>query len=134
MASDSYERLGTETVDEQRLLISVPQRAINLELLTVGAEAFWGVRDDDGVVVVSGRYDPLTEEGYRYVASSQIDEDRTLSIPDAVFDHWNKAAGGDTAITDGDSFAFATSEALRADSQLVVVPEERIDEVLERAE
>lgn len=130
MASGSYERLGDATVDEQRLRISVPQQAVNLELLTADAEAFWGVRDDDGAVVVSHLYDPLTEEGYRYVASSQIDEDRTLSIPEAVFDHWNETAGDNTAITDGDTFAFATSEELRANSRLVIVPEERIDEVL----
>ena len=131
VAGDSYRRLGEAAFDEHGREIPVPQRAFNQNFLALGAEAFWGIREADDVVLVSQLYDPIEDrEGVQYVASSQVDEDRMLSIPDAVVDHWDVVAGGGTAVAGGDDLVFATSDELKEDSQLVVVPEQWADDVL----
>ncbi len=133
--AESYERLGEAAFDEYSAEVPVPQRAFNQEFLSLDAEVFWGVREADDAVVVSGRYDPIDEgEGMRYVASSQVDDERMLSIPNAVRNHWDDVAGGGTAVASGDDIVFATSERLTAVGQLLVVPEGMVDDVLGEAE
>ena len=126
MASDSYEQVGDAAVRGNSLTVPVPQRAFNQELLEPDAEAFWGVRDEDGAVVVSALYDPFQDEpGFRFLDSSAVDDERMLKIPDAVFDHWDDLADGGTAVEGGDRLQFLTNDDLEANRQLLVVPEEQ---------
>lgn len=127
----SLDRLGAAAFDEHSSELPVPQQAFNLELLVLEGEVFWGVREADDAVVASGLFDPLQDgEGLRYVASSEVDGERTLRVPDAVVDHWNDAVGGEETVTGGDEVVFATSDALRADDQLLVVPEQWAEEAI----
>lgn len=132
MPSNSYERLDDAAVRGNSLTVPVPQRAFNQELLELDAEAFWGVREEDGAVVVSALYDPFQDEpGFRYLDSSVVDDDRMLKISDAVFDHWDELADGGTAVEGGDRLQFLTNDDLEANRQLVVTPEEQAADLLE---
>ncbi|WP_408957729.1 hypothetical protein [Natrinema sp. 74] len=132
---DAYERLGAAAFDEHSSEIPVPQEAFNRNVLSLSAEAFWGIRDEDDAVVISERFDPIQDrDGIRYVASSEIDGDRLLTIPDTVLNHWDAVAGGGTAVTSGDEIAFVTAESLKADGQLRLVPEQWFDDVFENGE
>ena len=116
----TYERIGEAAFDEHGRGVPAPQHAFDLNVLSLGDEAFWGIREADDAVVVSGIYDALGE-GVRYVASSRIDEERTLQVPDAVTDHWDEVAGGGIAVAGGDELVFAIAEDA-ADERLLVVP------------
>lgn len=131
---EAYERLGAAAFDEHSGDVPVPQEAFNRNVLSLNSEVFWGIRDDDAVFV-SQQFDPMQDrDGIRYVASTEIDGDRTLTIPDAVVNHWESVAGGGIAVAGGDEIAFVTADSLRADGQLRVVPEQWIDDVLEDGE
>lgn len=122
-----YRELGRAAYDEYSHDVPVPQQALDLELLALGTEAFWGVREDDAVLV-SQLYDPIQEaDGVRYVGSSEVDEDRMLSVPDVVTDHWDRVAGGGQAVESGTDLAFLTSDDLQADDQVLVVPDPWVD-------
>ncbi|QLH79799.1 hypothetical protein HZS55_21985 [Halosimplex rubrum] len=128
-----YDRLGEAAFDEHSNEIPVPQVAFNREFLTLGGEAHWGVRED-GTVVVSGRFDPVQGgDGVDYVASTTVDDDRVLTVPDEVTDHWDDASGGPMAVESGDGVVFATSDALSADDQLLVVPAAWAEDALDEA-
>lgn len=129
--SVSYERLGEAAFDEHSGEIPVPQRTFNQQLLSPGSEVFWGVREADDAVLASQLFDPIQDgDGVRYVGSSEVDDDRTLTIPDVVLNHWDEVAGGGTAVVSGTEIVFATTEVLEEDSQLLVVPEQWVDEIL----
>lgn len=128
---ESYERLGEAAFNEHSNEVPVPQRIFNTGLLALDAEVFWGVRESDEAVLVSQQYDQLEErDGVRYVGSSQIDGERTLSIPGVVVNHWNDVAGGSTAVPSGTDLVFVTSDDLQEDGQVLVVPEQWSDDVL----
>ncbi|WP_254761475.1 hypothetical protein [Natrinema marinum] len=130
--SETYERLGAAAFDERSSEIPVPQEAFNRNVLSLGAEAFWGIREEDDAVVVSERFDPLRDhEGIRYVASSEIDDDRMLTVPDTVLNHWDAVAGGGTAVASGTQITFVTADSLEANGQIQIVPEQWLDDVLE---
>lgn len=121
------DRLGEAAFDEHSRQLPVPQRAFNQGFLSLDDEAHWGVRESDDAVLVSRNYDPLDEtEGVRYVASTGINDERMLTVPAEVLDHWEAVAGG-TAVVSGDDLSFVTTDDLKADDQLMVVPE-RLDE------
>ncbi|MDS0475760.1 hypothetical protein [Natrinema sp. 1APR25-10V2] len=129
---EAYERLGAAAFDEHSSEIPVPQEAFNRNVLSLSAEAFWGIRDEDDAVVVSERFDPIQDgEGIRYVASSEIDGDRMLSVPDTVLNHWDTVAGGGLAVASGTDIAFVTADSLQAEGQIRLVPEQWLDDVLE---
>ncbi|MFB1066216.1 hypothetical protein [Natrinema sp. H-ect4] len=132
---ESYERLGAAAFDEHSNEIPVPQRAFDQNILSLSSEAFWGIREDDDAVFVSQEFDPIQDAGgIRYVASTEIDGERTLTIPDTVLNHWDSVAGGGMAVAGGDEIVFVTADSLQADSQIRVVPEQWIDDVLEDGE
>ncbi|PGF16913.1 hypothetical protein CP556_12800 [Natrinema sp. CBA1119] len=131
---ESYERLGAAAFDEHSNEIPVPQRAFDQNILSLSSEAFWGIREDDAVFV-SQEFDPIQDAGgIRYVASTEIDGERTLTIPDTVLNHWDSVAGGGMAVAGGDEIVFVTADSLQVDSQIRVVPEQWIDDVLEDGE
>jgi len=134
-ATESYERLGSASFDEHSGEIPVPQRAFDQHILSLRSEAFWGIREEDDAVFVSQEFDPIQDAGgIRYVASTEIDGERTLTIPDTVLNHWDSVAGGGMAVASGDEIVFVTADSLQADSQIRVVPEQWIDDVLEDGE
>ncbi|ELZ26884.1 hypothetical protein C475_08116 [Halosimplex carlsbadense 2-9-1] len=120
--SVASDRLGEAAFDEHSSEVPVPQEAFNREYLPLGGEVHWGVRDD-GRVVVSGRFDPIEGgHGVTYVASTAVDDDRFLAVPDEVTDHWDDVSGGPMAVEGGDGIVFATNDDLTADDQLLAVP------------
>lgn len=123
-AAETYERLGEAAIDGENNRVPVPQEAFNRALLVQGSEAYWGIRETDDAVLVSGLYDSLREaEGTRYVASSEVGTDsRLLRVPDDVLDHWDDVAGGATTVAGGDGLVFLTAESLAAARQIRVVP------------
>ena len=126
-----YERFGAAAFDEYASEVPVPQHVFDVELLSLSAEAFWGVRERDDAVFVSHDFDSLQDaDGVRYVGSSKIDGERTLSIPDVVLNHWSDAAGGGTVVESGTELTFATNDDLQADGQVLVVPAHSVDELL----
>jgi len=126
----TYDRLGAAAFDEHGTEVPVPQQAFNREFLALGGEAHWGVRDDRSVVV-SERFDPIQGgEGVDYLASTRVDDERSLRVPDEVTDHWDDAVGGPMAVAGGDDIVFATSDDLGTDRQLLVLPAAWADEVL----
>ncbi|QLK27043.1 hypothetical protein HYG81_05385 [Natrinema zhouii] len=130
-STESYERLGAAAFDEHSSELPVPQRAFDQNILSLSSEAFWGIREDDAVFV-SQEFDPIQDaDGIRYVASTEIDGERTLTIPDTVLNHWDSVAGGGMAVAGGDEIVFVTADSLQADSQIRVVPEQWVDDVLE---
>ncbi|WP_226007617.1 hypothetical protein [Natrinema salinisoli] len=132
---EPYERLGAAAFDEHSSEVPVPQRAFNRNILSLNSEAFWGIRDGDDAVFASQEFDLMRDgDEMQYVASSEIDGDRTLTIPDAVLDHWDIVAGGGMAVAGGDDIVFVTSDSLQADGQVRLVPEQWADDVLESGE
>ncbi|WP_115865172.1 hypothetical protein [Halorussus litoreus] len=127
-----YDRLGSASVSGDSRELPVPQKAVNLELVKSGGEVYWAVRETDGAVVASQLYDPLEDApNVRFVTSTAIaDDSRQLRVPDAVFDHWDDVYGGGTAVVGGDELAFATSDELAANEQMLVLPEWQVDDVL----
>lgn len=133
--SVSYEALGEVAFNEHTNQVPVPQRIFNTKLLSLDAEVIWGVREADEAILVSQLYDPIQErDGLRYIGSSQIDEDRVLSIPDVALTHWDQVGGGGTAVASGTELTFLTSDGLQTDSQVLVVPEQWVDEYLGESE
>lgn len=132
MATDSYDRLGGASVSKNTREVPVPQKAVNLELVKQGGEAYWGVRETDGAVVVSQLYDPIQDDpDVRFLTSTTVGEDsRQLDVPDAVYDHWDEVYGGGTAVSGGDRLEFATSDDLAADEQMLVLPEWQVEDVV----
>ncbi|WP_225335776.1 hypothetical protein [Halomicrobium urmianum] len=129
---ETYERLGAAAFDEHSSEVPAPQRAFNQGELSLNAEAFWGVRDADGAVAVSREYDHIDERpAFRYVASSEVDDERTLRVPDAILDHWDSLTDGGVAVVSGTDIVFATSDAFADDAMLLVVPEQWTDEILD---
>ncbi|WP_415383065.1 hypothetical protein [Halosimplex sp. TS25] len=123
------DRLGAAAFDEHSNEVPAPQRAFNQEFLSMNAEVVWGIRDDDGVVV-SQLYDPIEEgEDVRYVASTQVDENRIVTVPDEVLDHWESVYDG-VRVAGGDDIVFATGDELERDEQLLVVPAAHADAVV----
>ncbi len=132
---ESYEQLGAAAFDEHSSEVPVPQAAFDRTILSLGSEVFWGIREVDDAVVVSGRFDPIQDgSGIRYVASSEVDGDRSLTVPDTVLNHWDAVAGGGMAVASGDDLAFLTTDSLQATDQLRVVPEQWLEDVLEGGE
>jgi hypothetical protein len=127
-----YERLGGASVSGDSRELPVPQQAINMELVKQGGEVYWGVREDDGAVVVSQLYDPLQDDpDIRFLTSTAIgDDSRQLRVPDAVYDHWDDVAGGGTAVTGGDRLEFVTTEAMAEDEQMLVLPAWQVEDVI----
>lgn len=131
--TESYERLGEAAFDEHSGRVPAPQRAFDRSFLVLSGEAHWGIRETDGLVVMSQRYDPMAEgDRVRYVASTQIDDSRTVTVPDRIRDHWDEAFGG-VAVESGDDVVFATTDALAADDQVAVVPERWSDDLLDES-
>lgn len=127
---ESPRRLGAAAFNEYSNRLPMPQRVFDTSLLTLGAEVFWGIREADGAVLVSQLYDPIQDgAGLRFVGSTQVDDERMLSVPDVILNHWDRVAGGGTAVTSGTRLVFVTTDALREDSQLLVVPEEWAEEL-----
>lgn len=133
---ETFERLGEAAFDEQSGRVPAPQEVFNLGILSGGAEAFWGVREADDLVVVSGVFDPIEDvEGVDYVASSEVnDDDRKVRVPDTVLTHWDDVADGGTAVVSGTGLVFVTSDELRENDQILVVPVQWSDELLEESE
>ncbi|WP_226011371.1 hypothetical protein [Halomicrobium salinisoli] len=128
---ETYERLGAAAFDEHSGEVPAPQRAFNQGELTLNAEAFWGVRDADGVVAVSREYDHIDERpAFRYVASTEVDDERMLRVPDEIRDHWDTLTDGGVAVVSGTDIVFVTSDAFADDSMLLVLPEQWADDVL----
>ncbi|MFC4550837.1 MULTISPECIES: hypothetical protein [Halorussus] len=128
-----YERLGASSVDGQSRRVPVPQQALNMELLKLDGEAYWGVRESDDLVVVSMLYDPIQDDPeIEFLTSTVVedDEDRLVTVPDAVFDHWDDVAGGGTAVTGGDELTFVTTADLQENNQMLVLPEMQVEDVL----
>ncbi|WP_137285057.1 hypothetical protein [Halorussus salinisoli] len=129
--TESYERLGGASVSGDSYEVPVPQQAINMELLKLDGEAYWAVREDDGAVLVSYLYDPLEDaEGVRFLASTVVDDERLVQVPDAVFDHWEDVYGGGTAVAGGDRLEFVTTDEMADDEQMLVLPEWQVEDVL----
>lgn len=129
-AGPDVEVLGASAFDGHGLELPVPQRAFNQGFLSPG-EVFWGVRLTDGAVVVSDLFDPIWEdEDFHYLGSSEVGEDRTLRIPDAVLDNWDRVYDGGDAVVGGDDLTFLTTPTLAERDQLRVVPEAWRDVVL----
>ena len=127
----SHDRVGAAAFDEHTSEVPAPQQVFNQQYLSLDAEAVWGIRDDD-IVVVSQQYDAIeATDSIEYVASTQVDENRVLTIPDRITDHWDEVAGGGMAVESGDDVVFATSDDPKADWQLLVVPAAWADEVLD---
>ena len=127
----SYDRVGAAAFDEHTSEVPAPQQVFNQQYLSLDAEAVWGIRGDD-VVVVSQQYDAIeATDSIEYVASTQVNENRVLTIPDRITDHWDEVAGGGMAVESGDDIVFATSDDPEADWQLLVVPAAWADEVLD---
>jgi len=125
------ERLGEAAFDEYSSEVPVPQKALNMRLLSLGSEVVWGVRDGDDAVVLSENYDAIVDrEGVTYVGSSELDGERMLTVPDRVRDHWDEVSGGPTAVVSGTELVFATDDDLRADDLLLLVPEQWVDDLL----
>lgn len=127
-----YDRLGSASVSRDSRELPVPQKAVNLELVKSGGEAYWAVRETDGAAVVSQLYDPLEDAAdLRFLTSTAIDDDsRQLRVPDAVFDHWDDAYGGGTAVVGGDELEFVTSDELAGNEQMLVLPQWQVEDVL----
>lgn len=129
---ESYERLGEASFDEHNNRVPVSQRIFNTGLLALGGEAYWGVHETDETVFVSQRYDAIEErDDVRYIGSSEIDQERMLSIPGIVVNQWNNAAGGSTAVPSGTKLVFVTRDDLQEDGLVLVVPEQWIDDILD---
>ncbi|SFK87667.1 hypothetical protein SAMN04487950_1581 [Halogranum rubrum] len=129
---ESPRRLGSAAFNEYSNRLPMPQHVFDTGLLALGAEVFWGVREADDAVLVSQLYDPIQDgAGLRFVGSTQVDDERMLSVPDVVLNHWDRVAGGGMAVTSGTRLVFITTDALREDSQLLVVPEEWAEELPE---
>lgn len=127
---ESYERLGQAAFDEHANEVPAPQQAFDRQLLTLGSEVAWGVREADGLVVVSEDYDAIADRtGMHYVASSEVEADRTVAIPDTVTTHWDQLVESGSGILGGEDVVFGTSPTLADDHLLVVVPEAVVDEV-----
>ncbi|WP_436923581.1 hypothetical protein [Halosimplex amylolyticum] len=123
------DRLGAAAFDEHSNKVPAPQRAFNQEFLSMNAEVVWGIRDDDAVVV-SQLYDPIEDgDDVRYVASTQVTEDRLVTVPDEVLDHWESVYDG-VRVAGGDDIVFATGDELERNEQLLVVPEAYTDGVV----
>lgn len=132
LEKESYERLDEATFDEHHDRVPLSQRVFDTGLLSPDAKAYWGVHETDETVVVSQRYDSIEQrDGVRYIGSSRIDEERMLPIPGLVMNHWDNAAGGSTAVAAGTELVFVTRGDLREDGQVLVVPEQWLDDVLE---
>ncbi|MFC7098690.1 hypothetical protein [Halobaculum marinum] len=118
------DQLGAAAFDARSHEVPVPQRAFNQGFLAHSAEAFWGVDDGDGAVVVSKDYDAVEgRDGVHYVASTEIGADvRELPIPDTVLDHWDAVYGGGTAVGGGDDILFVTTDDLTDAGLLRVLP------------
>ncbi|WP_459806712.1 hypothetical protein [Halopiger thermotolerans] len=129
--TEEIDRLGEATFDRQSREVPAPQQAFNQGFLAHSSEAFWGINERNGGVVVSVDYDAIMgRDGVRYVASSEIDEDaRELPIPDTVLNHWDEEFGGGTAVSGGDTILFVTSDDLAADGLLGVIPAEWAEEL-----
>ncbi|MEF8854855.1 MAG: hypothetical protein V5A24_05110 [Haloarculaceae archaeon] len=122
--------LGASAFDQHGLDLPIPQRAFNQGFLSPG-EVFWGVRLTDGAVVVSDLFDPIwDDEDFHYLGSSEVAEDRTLRVPDAVLDTWDRTYDGGDAVVGGDDITFLTTPALAEREQLRVVPAAWRDVVL----
>jgi hypothetical protein len=127
----SHDRVGAAAFDEHTSEVPAPQQVFNQQYLSLDAEAVWGIRGDD-VVVVSQQYDAIeATDSIEYVASTQVDGNRVLTIPDRITDHWDEVAGGGMAVESGDDVVFATSDDPEADWQLLVVPAAWADEILD---
>lgn len=132
---ESYEQLGAAAFDEHSSEIPIPQAAFDRTILSLRSEVFWGIREADDAVIVSGQFDPIQDgDGIRYVASSEVDGDRLLTIPDPVLNHWDAVAGGGLAVASGTELAVLTADALQADDQLRIVPEQWLEDALESGE
>ena len=127
-----HDRLGGASVSANTQELPVPQKAVNLELVKSGGEAYWGVREADGAVVVSQLYDPIEDDpGVRFLTSTVIgDDSRQLRVPDAVFDHWDDVAGGGTAVVGGDRLEFVTTDEMAENEQMLVLPEWQVEDVI----
>lgn len=125
MADTEYERLGEAYIQEDTRMIPVPQPAVNMELVKLGGEVFWGHDESTGRVAISQLYDPFEagDGGFRFVTSSQIDDERMLQIPDTVMDLWED-------VTVGDHLNFVTADALQERSQCLVLTDDQTDELL----
>lgn len=129
---EGYRRMGAAAFDRESGRVPAPQHAFDMEYLVLNGEVYWGIRETDGVVVVSQRYDPMEDrEDERYVASSQVDDERKVKIPDTILDHWDEEVGGGIAVESGDDVVFARAGELEEDNQLAVVPEEWSDDVFD---
>ncbi|QCS41792.1 hypothetical protein [Natrinema versiforme] len=134
-AHETYERLGAASFDEHSSEIPIPQAAFDRTILSLRSEVFWGIRDADDAVIVSGQFDPIQDgDEIRYVASSEVDGDRLLTVPDPVLNHWDAVAGGGLAVASGTELAVLTTDTLQADDQLRIVPEQWLEDVLEGGE
>ncbi|ELZ12430.1 hypothetical protein C478_10151 [Natrinema thermotolerans DSM 11552] len=132
---EAYEQLGAAAFDEHSSEVPVPQPAFDRTILSLGSEVFWGIREADDAVVVSGQFDPIQDgDGIRYVASSEVDGERSLTVPDTVLNHWDAVAGGGLAVASGDDLVFLTTDSLGADDQIRVVPEQWLEDVIENGE
>ncbi|PSQ24975.1 hypothetical protein BRD06_07235 [Halobacteriales archaeon QS_9_67_15] len=124
----SHDRVGAAAFDEHTSEVPAPQQVFNQQYLSLNAEAVWGIRDDD-IVVVSQQYDAIeTTDSIEYVASTQVDGNRVLTVPDRITDHWDEVGGGGMAVESGDDVVFATGDDPEADWQLLVVPAAWADE------
>lgn len=125
MADIDYELLGEAHIQEDTRMVPVPQPAINMELVKLSGEVFWGHSEETGYVAASELYDPFEagEGGFEFVTSSKIDDERMLQIPDAVMDLW-------ADVTVGDHLNFVTADQFQERSQFLVLTDEQADELL----
>ncbi|MFC4447903.1 hypothetical protein [Halorussus aquaticus] len=132
LSMPDYDRLGGASVSGDSQELPVPQKAVNLELVKSGGEAYWGVREADGAVIVSQLYDPIQDDpGIRFLTSTAIpDDSRQLRVPDAVYDHWDDVADGGTAVAGGDRLEFVTTEEMAENEQMMLLPEWQVDDVI----
>ena len=119
---ETYERLGEAAFDEHTNEVPAPQRAFDQEYIALGGEVAWGIREADGLVFLSQDYDAIEgRTGVRYVASSQVNDDRVVTVPDTITNHWNEVADSGVGVASGDDVIFATTDS-DADHVLAVVP------------
>lgn len=125
-----YERLGAAAFDEYSNEVPAPQQAFDREFLSPHKEVYWGIGASSDPVVCTQSYDDLDDlPGVDYVASSRVDEERTVSVPDRIVDHWNELAGTDVGVPGGTGIVFATSDTLARHHCLAVVPEPWVDDI-----
>lgn len=127
---DSVEELGEERFDDHRG-VPVPEPAFEEGFLEIATDAFWAIREDDDAVFVSDHRAVFEDaDGVEYVTSSAVDDEQLLAVPEAVLDHW-EGIGDEESVGDSAVLVFVTTDDLRQEAVLWLVPEYQAEEWFE---